>query len=112
MYLILINIFLDELQKLVESGFGKMVTKEQMNRVLPHNQSYSIFWKPHISFVDEDIFAQCHDELNVESYILYFNKAVDDTIIKIIHQYHDHKDILAHSQLTLNNTCKHYQFII
>ena len=84
-----------------------MVTKEEMNRdkVLPFNQCCSIYLKPHVSFVGEEIFDECHDELNVESYMFYFNKPVDDTIIRIIHHYHDHKDIIAHSQVTSSTTC-------
>ena len=78
-----------------------------MNRdkVLPFNQCCSIFLKPHVSFVDEEIFDESHDELNAESYMFYFNKPVDDTIIKIIHNYHDHKEMIAHSQVTSTTTC-------
>ena len=84
-----------------------MVTKEQINRdqVLSFNQCCSIFLKPHVSFVDEEIFDESHDELNAESDMFYFNKPVDDTIIRIIHNYHDHKEIIAHSQFSLTTTC-------
>ena len=84
-----------------------MVTKEQMNRdkVLPFNQCCSVFLKPHVSFVDEEIFDESHDELNTKSYIFYFNKPVDDAIIRIIHNYHDHKEIITHSQVTFTTTC-------
>ena len=78
-----------------------------MNRdkVLPFNQCYSDFLKPHLSFADEEFFDESHDELNAESCMFYFNKPVDDTNIRIIHQYHDHKDIIAHSQVTSSTTC-------
>ena len=84
-----------------------MVTKEQMNRdkVLPFNQCCNVFLKPHVSFVAEEIFDESHDELNLESYMFYFNKPVDDTIIRIIHHYHDHKDIMAHSQAISSTKC-------
>ena len=83
--------------------------KEQMNRdkVLPFNQCCSVFLKPHVSFVPEEIFDHSPDELNSESYVFYFNKAVDETMIKIIHQYHDHKEILPHSQATSTPMCNY-----
>ena len=82
-----------------------MVTKEQMNKVLPFNQCYSIFLKPHVSFVHKEIFDESHEELKAESYMFYFNKTVDDTIIRNIHNYHDHKEMIAHSQVTSTTTC-------
>ena len=59
-----------------------MAIKEQMNRdkVLPFNQCCSIFLKPHVSFVDEEIFDGSHDELNAKSYMFYFNKSVDSQL--------------------------------
>ena len=45
-----INYFVDELQKLVDIGYGKLVSKEKMKRdkILPSNQCSNVYMKPWI----------------------------------------------------------------
>ena len=107
-----INYFVDELQKLVDIGYGKLVSKEEMKRdkILPSNQCSNVYMKPEMTFLDPNFFTMVMDtELKDMTYAANFHKDMDDNSKIIVNKYHPHKDFILMSQLqstTESETCK------
>ena len=97
-----LNYFADELHKLVDLGYGKIVTKEQMKRdkILASNQCCNIYMKPEITFLERNFFSMVMDpDLKDTTYVSNFNKDMDDNTKRIVNEYHPHKDFILMSQL-------------
>ena len=92
-----INYFVDELQKLVDIGYGKLVRKEEMKRdkILPSNQCSNVYMKPEMTFLDPNFFAMVMDsELKDMTYAANFHKDMDDNSKIRLH---------PHVSITINN---------
>ena len=50
--------FVDELQKLVDMGYGKLVRKDKMkkDKILPSNQCSNVYMKLEMTFMDANFF--------------------------------------------------------
>ena len=100
-----INYFVDELQKLVDMGYGKLVTKDELkkDKILPSNQCCNVYMKPEMTFMDPNFFLMVMDsELKDTTYVANFNKDMDDNTKRIVNKYHPHKDFILMSQLQQN----------
>ena len=55
--------FVDELQKLVDMGYGKLVSKDKMkkDKILPSNQCSNVYMKPEMTFMDANFFSMVMD---------------------------------------------------
>lgn len=97
------TVFLDELIKLSEEGYGRVITKDQMyeDKLLPFNQCATVYMKPEPSVVDKKFFHMCMDKDVSESlYEVNFNKSVDETMKKMIIKYHPQRELILLSQVT------------
>ena len=106
--------FIDELQKLVDMGYGKMVMKDEMKRdkTLASNQCCNVYMKPEMTFIDQNVFAMVMDsELKDMTYAANFNKDIDDNTKKIVNHYHPHKDFILMSQVQSTNGSEPCMFI-
>ena len=93
---------IDELHKLVDLGYGKLVSNEEMKRdkILASNQCCNIYMKPEMTFIDHNFFSMVMDsELKDTTYVANFNKDVDENTKKIVNHCHPHKDFILMSQI-------------
>ena len=94
--------FVDELVKLSEEGYGRVVTKDQMyeDKLLPFNQCATVYMKPDPSVADKKFFNMCNDKDVSESlYQINFEKSVDDTTKKMLIKYHPQREMILISQM-------------
>ena len=106
--------FVDELQKLVDMGYGKLITKDEMkkDKILPSNQCSNVYMKPEMMFMDTNFFIMVMDSvLKDTTYTANFNRDIDDNVKKIVTKYHPHKDFILMSQLQSTNELERSKFI-
>ena len=107
--------FVDELQKLVDMGYGKLVSKDEMkkDKILPSNQCSNVYMKPEMTFMDAIFFSMVMDSgLKDTTYTANFNRDIDDNTKKIVTKYHPHKDFILMSQLQSTNESETCKFIM
>ena len=97
---------LDEMKKLVDEGFGAIVTKEEMTEdgVIPAKLCAAVYLKPEATFIDKKFFDMVVDkELTTDVYVANFNKSVDSNTRKIVQKYHPHKEYVFMSEASENS---------
>ena len=90
------------MRKLVEDGYGLIVTKEQMHKdkFLPFNQCSTQYLKPEPSTLGPQFFNMAKDkDLTPTTYLAFWNKAVSDQTKKVVMKYHPHRENIAFSQI-------------
>lgn len=91
----------DELQKLSEEGFGKLITREEMMKdtFLSGNERATVFMKPAPMFLSATFLRMANDKDCTESfYAAQFHKEVDDKMKKMVNKYHPHLDDIMITQ--------------
>ena len=88
---------------LQEEGFGKLVTREEMQddqqRGFPKKDCITAFFKPSPTNVDNTIIRKLRDpDLNENYYMSQFRKPNDEKMFKMVARYHPHLDDLTSSQ--------------
>ena len=87
----------DELQKLCQSGYGAIVTREQIaaDKVLPYSRACDVYFKPYWQRVNKSFFDLATDPtLKIDDYIDNFNEDYDDTLKLLCGKYHPHEDMV------------------
>ena len=101
---------LEELRKLVEDGYGIIVTKEQLHKdkVLPFNQCCNLYLKPEPTGLDAKFFKMAKDrDMNFTTYSAFWNQATTDQMKKIVMKYHPQRENIAFSQVVDTDSSKY-----
>lgn len=106
MYLLLIFL-VDELVKLVEKGYGRLISKESMvqDGILPKNDCATVYMKPSPLCIDRHFMKLCHDpDLTETTYLAMFNKSSSDKTKIMVRKYHPHLKFLSVSQVEMSQS--------
>ena len=85
------------MRRLADAGIGEIIPRRQVakDKVLPKGKACEIFLKPHYFRVNESLFQRATGKgLDLDLYTENFNKPFDDTISKLIEQYHPHRHLI------------------
>ena len=95
---LVLHIYIDELNKLTDEGFGVCVDKNQMekDKVLDQKKCFSAFIKNDICDIDIAIFHTVGDmDCDLQTYETNYDKPMDLVMKKVAVKYHTHPDYLV-----------------
>lgn len=94
----IVNLFVDELQKLAEEGFGRYVDKTEMenDKILDQRKCFSAFVKNDIRDVEYNFFRGLNEnDCSTQVYEANYIEPMDIVMKKVAVHYHTNRELLV-----------------